>query len=79
MFRYICITLKEQGKIDPHGARINHYDRGYGYGGGSGAGILIVVVIFVGAIILLVGSSNSKKGEITSRSLSNHNPYHNLE
>jgi hypothetical protein len=26
-----------------------------------------------------VGSSNSKKGEITSRSLSNHNPYHNLE
>lgn len=62
-----------------HGVRVNHYVRGYSSAGGSGAGILMVVVIFVGTIILLVGSSNSKKGEITSRSLSSYNPYHNLE
>lgn len=65
--------------IDPHGARVDHYDRGYSSGGGSGAGILIVLVIIVGSIILFAGSSNSKKKESTSSSLSNYNPYHDLE
>ena len=65
--------------IDPHGARVDHYDRGYSSGGGGGAGILILLVIIVGAIILFADSSNSKKKEPTSSSSSNYNPYHDLE
>lgn len=65
--------------IDPHGARVDHYDRGYSSGGGSGAEILIVLVIIVGAIILFAGSSNSKKNVTTSRSSSNYNPYYDIE
>ena len=65
--------------IDPHGARVDHYDRGYSSGGGSGAGFLIVLFIVVGAIILFASSSNTKKKETKSSSSLNYNPYHDLE
>ena len=48
--------------IDPHGSRVDHYDRGYSSGSGGGAGIIfVVVIIFVVYIIFRGSSSNSNK------------------
>lgn len=69
---YLLFTLCSFA-IDPHGARVDHYDRGYNHSGSGGAGIFILLVIIAGGIILLLIFSNSNKKNVASSST--YNPY----